>query len=405
MIGSYGSGSCRPHTEDELEKARQALALLRAHKERGETAAQKIGAYILGGNAPAQPDRFKKANITAYEPKTKPGSIKQSNNNYRKVFNPTDDEETENTEEEKHFTGNTFGKQSSLPHSTSKGRLEKVNNKFNGGIPNEPKTMSNLANLGKKALNPVGDIVSNEFGIKPAIKNQVKKPEYAPKPPLQKYSSHASKKPPMPVSKPKYEPQNENPDEDRPIKPASKRNIYEEAEDEEQKEMPEEEPGLSPTGECRYCGRKFNPESLAKHQKVCQDRPDKKKRKKFDSKAARLVAEEQKKLQAENAMSIKKPPAKGPAKKVPKWKQQSQQFRNAMKAVAGDDENNGPTTYVPAPPEEDTSRTQCPTCGRSFNEEAAKRHIPFCANKAKLDAIKMGGKNKGIPPKGGKRNY
>jgi endogenous inhibitor of DNA gyrase (YacG/DUF329 family) len=26
---------------------------------------------------------------------------------------------------------------------------------------------------------------------------------------------------------------------------------------------------------------------------------------------------------------------------------------------------------------------KCGTCGRSFNEKAAERHIPFCAQKAK----------------------
>ena len=29
------------------------------------------------------------------------------------------------------------------------------------------------------------------------------------------------------------------------------------------------------------------------------------------------------------------------------------------------------------------TRIQCPTCGRKLNEEAANRHMPICANKAK----------------------
>ena len=28
-------------------------------------------------------------------------------------------------------------------------------------------------------------------------------------------------------------------------------------------------------------------------------------------------------------------------------------------------------------------RTECPYCSRKFNDEAAKRHIPFCQQKAK----------------------
>ena len=31
---------------------------------------------------------------------------------------------------------------------------------------------------------------------------------------------------------------------------------------------------------------------------------------------------------------------------------------------------------------------QCNYCGRKFNETAAKRHIPFCANKAKENSMK-----------------
>lgn len=36
----------------------------------------------------------------------------------------------------------------------------------------------------------------------------------------------------------------------------------------------------------------------------------------------------------------------------------------------------------------------CPTCGRKFNEQAAERHFPICANKSKGDNIKATGKGK-----------
>ena len=40
--------------------------------------------------------------------------------------------------------------------------------------------------------------------------------------------------------------------------------------------------------------------------------------------------------------------------------------------------------------EEPDERTLCPHCGRKFNENAAQRHITFCANKHKQAAMKSG---------------
>lgn len=41
-----------------------------------------------------------------------------------------------------------------------------------------------------------------------------------------------------------------------------------------------------------------------------------------------------------------------------------------------------------------SSFIKCPTCGRSFNDTAAKRCLPFCANKAREEALRYGGKVK-----------
>ena len=70
-------------------------------------------------------------------------------------------------------------------------------------------------------------------------------------------------------------------------------------------------------------------------------------------------------------------------KKMPKWKEQSSQFRAAMKAIK---------QGKPAPAMEDSSRIQCEHCGRKFNEQAAERHIAFCAKKAKEAKMKIGPK-------------
>ena len=54
--------------------------------------------------------------------------------------------------------------------------------------------------------------------------------------------------------------------------------------------------------------------------------------------------------------------------------------------------------YVPSAP--DPSLVQCPHCSRRFNEKAAARHIPACANtinKPKFLKAGTGGAGKGAP--------
>lgn len=139
-----------------------------------------------------------------------------------------------------------------------------------------------------------------------------------------------------------------------------------------------------PKEKCPYCNRMFNLKSLEKHQKVCQERPDKKKRKVFDSKKVRIIEEEQNNLKS----SSSKVNPKKSSNKIPKWKLQSEQLRNVLKSMKVEDNSNG--SQVPI--KEYPSYIQCPTCGRSFNEDAAKRHIPICGNKARSDAMRNKGK-------------
>lgn len=78
---------------------------------------------------------------------------------------------------------------------------------------------------------------------------------------------------------------------------------------------------------------------------------------------------------------------------MPKWKLQSLQFRNAMKATSGnvDEYQYGGSSMggqQRIESYEDNSLKQCPHCTRKFNEDAAARHIPVCAKKAKENAIK-----------------
>ena len=83
--------------------------------------------------------------------------------------------------------------------------------------------------------------------------------------------------------------------------------------------------------ECKGCGRTFNDEAFAKHARICK-KVFQTKRKVFNSQAKRLVSQEQKKL----VLQAKKPkPAATQAQGQPKWKNQSEQFRMAMRAARG----------------------------------------------------------------------
>lgn len=71
-----------------------------------------------------------------------------------------------------------------------------------------------------------------------------------------------------------------------------------------------------------------------------------------------------------------------------------------MKATSNIDDGysggNFGGSKAPAQTFEDPSYVQCPNCMRKFCEEAANRHIPVCAKKAKENAMKSKG-NK-LPP-------
>eukprot|EP00605_Chrysophyceae_sp_TOSAG23-4_P000580 GSChrysophyteH1.ASY1.ANO1.657.1 assembled CDS len=156
-----------------------------------------------------------------------------------------------------------------------------------------------------------------------------------------------------------------------------------------------------PLIECRECGRRMRAAALEKHSKICA-KVFQQKRKAFDSKKMRIEA-----IAAEAPEVIKlakqaerdqrtgrnnRNPLRGGGNKK-KWEEQSRQFREAMRnsrQVTKAINSGGPLPeYTPAAV--DPSFVQCPTCGRSFNQKAADRHIPLCSNiKAKPKALKAG---------------
>ena len=150
---------------------------------------------------------------------------------------------------------------------------------------------------------------------------------------------------------------------------------------------------------CDMCGRKFRPKALEVHSRVCA-KVFQNKRKAFDVKSwtvpdeARAMAENkqytnQPKAKSKKGVSfsanhnIENEPSVGPAKT--KWEEKSSQLREAMKAArqykqavaSGIDPASIPMPVSSTP---DPSLIPCPNCGRSFNEQAAERHIPKCSS-------------------------
>lgn len=74
------------------------------------------------------------------------------------------------------------------------------------------------------------------------------------------------------------------------------------------------------------------------------------------------------------------------AEKVPKWKAESLAFRAQLKQNRGDKVSGEDMKMIQQA--EDTSRIQCKFCGRKFNEQAATRHIKFCEEQSRKNALK-----------------
>lgn len=123
---------------------------------------------------------------------------------------------------------------------------------------------------------------------------------------------------------------------------------------------------------CEHCGRKFNSKALDKHVKICQKVFSKLDKKKEDDDKQNSAKEQQSKKDDKN-----------------KWKMQSNQLRIAMKVARND---KGFENAVV--PDVQTDLVECPHCNRTFNETAAAKHIPFCANQSKRNVLKKNDRRK-----------
>lgn len=88
------------------------------------------------------------------------------------------------------------------------------------------------------------------------------------------------------------------------------------------------------------CGRKFNPDSIDKHEAICK-KVFQKKRKEFNAQDQRIVAREQPKLMKKGEIVEKKIEEKKAKEKIPKWKADSLQLRAGLKQARDED-------YVPS---------------------------------------------------------
>ncbi|KAF4740306.1 zinc finger, C2HC-type containing [Perkinsus olseni] len=130
---------------------------------------------------------------------------------------------------------------------------------------------------------------------------------------------------------------------------------------------------------CHQCGRSFNEESLEKHERVCR-KVFKEKRREFDTVANRLHGFENKEQLIRKALQEKK---RGPQRAKPtKWKQQSEAFRAAIASCRSSDpftQQLAAAKFAELQAEHERQHmVKCPHCGRTFNDEASKRHIPIC---------------------------
>lgn len=168
---------------------------------------------------------------------------------------------------------------------------------------------------------------------------------------------------------PAQEPENQN--DERPLDKGVNLNT--------EKEKANPEAG-EPTYPCPDCGRSFVQSVLDKHVKVCK-KVFQSKRKEFDSQKKRVIDEEHENIIKENEMKEKyqqkaKPKGKGSDKKaVPKWKKQSEQFRNMI--------HGGKVESAPVDDYE-----LCKFCNRKYNEEAYKKHVGGCERRFKDNFLK-----------------
>lgn len=128
-------------------------------------------------------------------------------------------------------------------------------------------------------------------------------------------------------------------------------------------------------------------ERLRKHEAICQ-KTTQKKRKVFDITKQRIQGTEAEAfarkpmLRNTNRTITTKTPSISLQRND--WRRKHEEFISAIKAAKDMQTHlarGGKLSDLPPPPpSENPDYVQCPHCNRRFNEQAASRHIPKCAN-------------------------
>lgn len=156
------------------------------------------------------------------------------------------------------------------------------------------------------------------------------------------------------------------------------------------KTPPTQPPGTAP---CKLCNRFFNEDRLAKHEEVCEKMANKK-RKIFDASKHRVKGTEAEKylkkplrtqkLATRSISSTSTTGLNSDSSKKSNWRKKHEEFIAAIRAakeVQAHLAKGGKLSDLPPPaPSENPDYITCPHCMRRFNEAAANRHIPKCAN-------------------------
>ncbi|XP_022111964.1 zinc finger C2HC domain-containing protein 1A-like [Acanthaster planci] len=132
---------------------------------------------------------------------------------------------------------------------------------------------------------------------------------------------------------------------------------------------------------CSVCGRKFNPDTLGKHENICQKSQLKNgQRKVFNSAKQRLQG---------TGASFKNRSCPGEVQSQPvkdtHWRERHLEFVNSIRSARAAQRaiKTGGPLPPPPPPSHNPNYIGCPHCSRRFNPTAAERHIPFCAQRTK----------------------
>jgi len=135
---------------------------------------------------------------------------------------------------------------------------------------------------------------------------------------------------------------------------------------------------------CSFCGRKFAQESLGRHEKICQKTS--RKRPVFNSSKQRSVEGSEASLpKSSNLYKLNNYNAAPKPSNKQNWRQKHKEFIQTVRAARQVTAalKQGKELPPPPPPTINPDYIQCPHCMRRFNEKAAERHIPFCAEQSR----------------------